>query len=785
VTPMRSRRPRRRCGARVTGLKELRFHLLQDRSLTGPDWCEAWAGTVDRWVTMLFERAAPDPKGLALLAVGGYGRRSLAPGSDLDLVLVHDGKKRISQIADSIWYPIWDSGQPLDHSVRTAKEVRSVMDNDIKVALGLLDARLIAGDESLAATVLQRALDMWQTRRDRWLPALDAVTRSRHERFGDLAFLLEPDLKEARGGTRDLDLLRSLSKVTPVLADMSEDRLLWWARKTLASVRVELQRPTGSATNVLLLQDQDVVASALGLDDADALMAAVADAARAVAWASDDGWRRMESWLAGPKGRRGGGDLVVEPGVVIRDGEIALLAGSDPAADVSLGLRVAAASAERDLPIARPTLERLASRALAPDSTWPPDVLQALLRLLGAGRPAIAAVEALDQRGVWMRYLPEWSPVRNRPQRNAYHRFTVDRHLLETVAGAAALQSSVRRPDLLLLGALLHDIGKGQGGDHTEIGIEIVEKLGPRLGLRPEDVDTLVALVRHHLLLPDVATRRDLDDPATARVVAASVGDLDTLELLAALTEADSVATGPAAWGRWKSGLVTRLVSLVAATLEGYPPPDTRRAALSESERAVLSGRELSVEFEDGRLVVAAPDQTGLLATVAGMLTLSGANVQAATTISDAGTEMALLRFLVVPAFERLPDWSRFRADLETALRGGVDIDRLLVEREARYSRLRVPTAARTPDVRVIFDNQSTPDSTIVEVRAPNRGPVLYRVTHALTGSGLTITCALVSTLGAEAVDVFYVRVPGRAEGRVTDPALQAQIERAVLDALG
>src|ERR1700722_6355783 len=231
-------------------------------------------------------------------------------------------------------------------------------------------------------------------------------------------------------------------------------------------------------------------------------MAAVAAAGRAVAWASDDGWRRVGSWLAGPPGRGANADRILEPGLVLRDGEVALVAEADPAVDTSLALRLAAASAELDRPMARAALDRLSSDATGPPGVWPPEVLQALLRLLGAGHPAVAAIEALDQLGVWVSYLPEWVPVRNRPQRNAYHTYTVDRHLVETVAVAAGLQSRVARPDLLLLGALLHDIGKGRDRDHSEIGIEVVGSLGPRLGLAPADVSTLLAMVRLHLLLP-------------------------------------------------------------------------------------------------------------------------------------------------------------------------------------------------------------------------------------------------------------------------------------------
>jgi [protein-PII] uridylyltransferase len=770
-------------GADPQSLRAARLALVEDRGLSGPDWCSRYAQVVDVWLAQLFEQATGgDPKGFALLAVGGYGRAELAPGSDLDLLIVHDGKRRIKAVADAVWYPIWDTGLSLDHSVRTVKEVRSTMDGDIKVAVGLLDGRYLAGDAALADKVLSRAVEQWKTRAATWLPGLDAVVRDRHARFDDLAFLLEPDLKEAHGGLRDLHLLRSLGRVVPIFGGLFGDPGLDRAGETLTSARVELQRATGQATNVLLLQDQDAVAAALRYTDADVLMGAVADAARSIAWASDDGWRRLGSWLEGPRGRGGSGDRLLEPGVVLRDGEVTLLADADPSSDPTLALRVAAVSAELDRPMARSTLDRLSEVAVAPDGPWPPETLHALLRLLGAGQPAIAAIESLDQRGVWLSYLPEWGPVRNRPQRNAYHRFTVDRHLLETTAGAAARQSSVARPDLLLLGALFHDIGKGRGGDHTEIGIGIVGDLGPRLGLPPGDTAILQAMVRHHLLLPDAATRRDLDDPATAAGVASVIGDRDTLELLAALTEADSQATGPAAWGPWKAGLVARLVDQASAVLEGRPHPAPTASDLGPDQRALLVPGQLELVADGGRLTVAAPDRPGLLGTVAGVLTLSGVSVLSATTISDEQTAMALLRFQVAPAFDVLPDWARVKDQVAAALEGRLPVDQLLSERERNYSRFRRPTSAYSPEVRVTIDNDASSTSTVVEIRAPDRGPVLYRVAHALAGCEVTITCALVSTLGAEAVDVFYVRRV--AGGRVTDPAHQATLQKAVLAAL-
>jgi [protein-PII] uridylyltransferase len=240
------------------------------------------------------------------------------------------------------------------------------------------------------------------------------------------------------------------------------------------------------------------------------------------------------------------------------------------------------------------------------------------------------------------------------------------------------------------------------------------------------------------------------------------------------------LATGPAAWGPWKAGLVHRLVTDATHVLAGRPPPPP--AALGPEQLALLASGTLQLMADGGRLTVAAPDRAGLLSVVAGVLTLAGVTIRSATTSSDAPSGMALLRFEVAPAFDALPDWSRVSASLEAALDGRLPLDTQLEEREANYARYRRPTAAAAPAVRVAVDNSASTSASIVEVRAPDRGPVLYQVTHALTSCDVTITCALVSTLGAEAIDVFYVqKLEG---GRVTDPAHLQQIQLSIEEAL-
>jgi [protein-PII] uridylyltransferase len=719
-----------------------------------------------------------DEADVALIAVGGYGRRELCPFSDLDVVLVHRGRRDIKDVAERIWYPVWDAGVGLDHSVRTVKEALNVAADDLKAALGLLDARLVAGDAALAAELATKADGQWRGRPHRSLVALRDAVAERHTTFGEVAFLLEPELKEGHGGLRDVHALRAAARATPVVGPL--DDAVVEAEQLLLRVRIELQRRTGRAQDRLVLQEQDGVAAAMDYADADALMAAVAASGRALAWCSDDAWRRVDSQLAGPKGRTAGGDRPLGSWLALREGEIVLTADDDEVAtDPTLPWRAAAMWATSGAPLSRNALDRLAALSPVAPDPWPEDMRSALVALFGAGSAAVAVFEALDQKGLVARSLPEWDAVRSRPQRNAYHRFTVDRHLVETAANAAALTREVSRPDLLLVGAWLHDIGKGwPGRDHTDVGMEIVERVGPRLGFPPADVALLVAMVRHHLLLPDVATRRDLDDPATVEFVARQVGDRETLDLLAALTVADSQATGPAAWGTWKAGLVADLVARVGNRLAGHHPADPAPDLLHRFADLVAAG-ELTVVVDGEELVVVAPDRPGLFSRVAGTLALHGLDVREAQAASSAAG-IAVERLRVVPSFGRPPDWDRVKEDLELALTGRLSVEARLAARARDYAALTRRAAAAAPaEPRVLFDNDASATSTVVEVRAPDAIGVLYRITRALADCYLDVVTAKVSTLGHEVVDAFYVRDTRGA--KIEDAQHLREVERAVL----
>jgi len=756
----------------TTPFSEQRQALLDDHGLQGPAFCRALAGLVDSWLAGLLGNE-PD---IALVAVGGYGRGELAPGSDLDIILIHRDRKDVKAIAERIWYPIWEAKLDLDHSVKTVKEALAVASGDLKAALGLIDCRTVAGDPTLGSELIERARAQWQGDARRWMRTLGEAVAERHTRVGDVAFLLEPDLKEGRGGLRDVNAIRAAALAIRFIPD--EDLAVIDSTDVLVAARVELHRSTGRTTDLLTLQEQDGVARALGMHDADELMKAISSAGRTIGWASDDAWRGITRWLEGPGSRFKGRNRSISPGIVALDDAIVVEAGADMEDD-SLALRVAAASAVTGAPIARDTLERLRDEAASPGEQWSDKAREALLELLEAGDAAVYPAEALDQYGLLERILPEWEHVRSLPQHNPYHRFTVDRHLLAAAAEAAKLADRVTRPDLLLVAAFLHDLGKGYPGDHSAHGAELVDAIARRMGFSSKDAGTLTALVRHHLLLADTATRRDIRDPATITKVAFTVKDPVVLELLHALTEADSKATGPTAWGAWKSSLVEELASKVASALQGDNlslPDRSLDPKLLELVEKAAGG--LYIQATGPELVVVAPDRPGLFCHVAGVLSLHGLDVLAADAWTATGA-MAVEAFHVHRNVGGEPRWQRFEQDLSRALDGELALEARLAERADTYSSKRRQRTRHRIKPSVTIDNDASEAASVVEVRGPDAHGFLYRVTRALFELQLDIRHAKVSTLGNEVIDSFYV-VDQRGAKLIQVERI-AELERAVL----
>jgi [protein-PII] uridylyltransferase len=730
----------------------------------------------------------PGP-GVALFAVGAYGRQEPAFGSDLDLVLLHDGKRRegsedIATIADRIWYPVWDSGIGLDHSVRTIPEALTLADEDLRVANGLLDARHVAGDPALTAELISQARARWRAKAATRLPLVAEAVDERMRVHGEVAFLLEPDLKESRGGLRDITSVRALA--TAWVADPPSEEVME-AGRVLLDVRGELHRRINR--DRLLLQEQQGIADALDYKDAVALARSVAEAGRTIAYAWNTNWYRVSRGL---KPRRWGGRRVVRrglaEGVVEHDGEVTLAVAAKPATDPVLVLRAAQAAAVADIPFTPHTLERLRTESAPMPIPWPADAREAFVGMLAAGRPAVAVVEALDHAGILVRLIPDWEHVRSTPQRNPYHRFTVDRHLVEAATNAAGLTRSVARPDLLLVGTLFHDIGKGLPGDHSVVGAELAGRIGANLGFNEADTAALVTIARHHLLLPDTATRRDLEDPATAEFVASVVPDPMVLDLLAAVAEADGRATGPTAWSPWKAGLIADLVRRTKSVIANGP--DAKPSAV-RTFQPTAAQRELMARA-DGRLlvtvepaphgadvVVTGPDQVGLMAAATGVVALHRLDVRRAAASGTDG--QGIIELFVQPRHgDDLPAGARLTKDVAAALAGeGTPLIERLAERERAYPARQKGLPAAPPEVR--FEDVSS-GSTIVEVRAPDGPGILHRVSDALVKAGVDVRTAIVSTIGADVVDSFYVGQNGNSG--LSEGADRDAIRDAVLQAL-
>lgn len=777
-------------------IRRIRAELVADAEFTGRDLGRRLSQQADSWFESL---SGGLPDGWALIATGGYARGVLTPGSDIDVVLLHPKRTAetvVRAVAESLWYPMWDAGLKLSPAAHSSTTLLRLAADDLDTATAILTVRCLAGTASVADEVQHAAGEQWRRRPFVWLQRLLESGRGRWAKVGAVASLLEPDLKDGRGGLRDHDMIRwalqvGRADVHAALEGPFDD--LAGPADLLLAVRCELHRATGRAVNTLLLQDQDHVAEAMGYADADKLMHDLAAAAHAIEWVTDRFWARVDRLIrVGGRASRPQ-RTALAPGVDVVDGEAQVADGAD-VDEQSFVFRFAAAAAHAGVAMSGRSLRLLASRGTPTGEPWSEATRRAFVSLLGAGPSVAATVEALERYSLFSRFIPEWRAVRSLPQRNAFHTFTVDHHLLQTIANAAAFVRDVARPDLLLVGALMHDLGKGFPGDHTEAGVALIDGVVGRMGFADADRATIRALVQHHLLLPETATRRDLGDPRTAANVAAAVGSTGTLELLHRLTEADSLATGPAAWSSWKKSLIDQLVAQVREVIEHgtrtrvVPAPTERLVAFGRRATAAGPLAAMCIEHETATddsvelLRIASLDRAGLFARIAGVLALHGLDVVGASASTGVdGVAVDEFRIARVPGAD-LP-WAAVERDLRDALADGLDIDARL-EQRLRHQRRRRASAAAAPRFEVLVSNVDSDSTTVVEVRAPDAPAVLYRLSHALAANGLDIRSAVVATLGHEVVDVFYVRSPGSPTGQLPDESI-VDLQQSLRAALG
>ena len=570
--------------------------------------------------------------------------------------------------------------------------------------------------------------------------------------------MLEPDLKEARGGIRDITALRAIAlsgAVTVSLEHVSS------AESVLMNAREALHEVTGRDKDRLLFQEQDKVAEVLKYKDADELMSAIAQAARSVDYLLESTWRRFDH-----RGKDGLGRFLkkprttqVAPGITISHQEVSISQDYDLAEDPVIGIRAAAIAAQAGLPLSPATMQRLMNTYRDGigelPNPWPRAARENLITLIGAGQPMVHIWEGLDQEEILFEWIPEWRSVRSLPQRNALHRHTVDRHMVETAVFAAALTRQVHRPDLLLFAALFHDLGKGTQEDHSERGEKLIAPLAERIGFSGTDVETLKLLVKHHLLLSATATRRDLDDPATISSVTAVVPDLQTLELLRALSIADGQATGRAAWSDWKESLLNELVSKVKSALTDNAIASA--PIFTDEQLQFANSGKLRVLIEDRdpdyAIEIIAPDKPGLLSIVAGVLNLARFDVRSARTQTIQSS--AVMKWIVTPnQYAPTVDGNLIQQMISDALVDASELSERISRRISDYASL--PTIPVPSPVVETFMDAAT-NATIIEVRSHDRPALLFGIGEAITKCQIDIKSAIVTTLGAEAIDTLYV----------------------------
>jgi len=735
----------------------------------------ARAAAADALCAGVYDDCGGPDTGMAMVAVGGYGRAELAPYSDLDVVLVHDDDVDPGSLAEKLWYPLWDAGTNLDHSVRSVSEMVSAAADDLRVALGQLNLRHLAGDPNLTLRVRTTMLAAWRrTARER-LPQLRAMVRARHDLMGELAHTSVPDLKESEGGLRDATVLNAL--VATWLVDVPHGELER-CRQSLLDVRDVVHAVAGRATDRIAPELWDDLVEPLGLADAAAVQASVREIGRRITHISRLTWRRADAVIARPASVRGARrpDLTsIAAGVAVSGAEVVLEAKARPQADPLLLLLAATEAAERDLVLAPPTAARLARESPPLPAPWPAGARQLLVRLLASGRGLLGVWETMEETGALGQILPEWERIRLLPHASAIHRFTVDRHVVETCIEASALIRNVARPDVLMVAALLHDIGKGGLTEHSVAGQPIARDIAARMGFEPDEVDLIGTLVRWHLLLAETATTRDPDDPATVELITSRIKTPEALSLLTALTEADAKAASPKAWSTWRASLVKQLArrslsALLAQAAGGSAPrvPESE-VAVPKAVRRDPSAVSVEVEpaAEGSRVTVISGDRVGLLADAAAMLALQRTSVLAARAWVQGDIGVSVWDV----ADDRL-DPAVLRQRLAAIVDGRID---------AR-SRLSRPAASRLEPT-VVVRPEASRRATVMEVRMVDRPGVVHLVCAALADLDLSVRSAHVSTLGPQAVDVFYVQETGAGALSEERAAAAAHAVRAALQA--
>jgi [protein-PII] uridylyltransferase len=580
------------------------------RDRGGREVLDRCTALVDDFIIDIFKTAPAvrEARGsIAVIALGGYGRNELYPYSDIDLLLLHDrwSKKSMQAVVEALLYPLWDEGFEVGHSVRGVKDAVLFAREDFHFQVALLDARLLAGSEQLFLELKTRyGKKILDGRRHQFVQTMEAHIQERWQKYGSHTYLLEPHVKEGKGGLRDIQAMMWVAKGVFGLNDLSaiessgmlepgNRHTLDNAWAMLATIRNRLHLLSRRKSDHLIFEFQQETASALAYRDDNGLLGVehfmrdVYSHLQAVSVITDLFFEHVHEVLGLTAGT--GGEQQLERSIVARGGTIRLTNADELSERPYLLMRLFLQAGRTGLPLHHRTRQLVSANLDRVDDHFRTSrrVIRVFFEVLTQTEKIFPVLEAMLSTGLLTRFIPEFSGVESLAQHDLYHLYTVDRHQLQTVAELTMLKenhgelfSELGNPDILYLAALLHDIGKGKQSDHSELGAAMAQSIGKRMGLQADELDTLAFLIRHHLYLPENAMRRDFTDREFIRQAADLIGTIERLTMLYLLTIADSRATGPSAWSSWKSSLLSELYLSIKACLGA----DCQRTALSQDE---------------------------------------------------------------------------------------------------------------------------------------------------------------------------------------------------------
>ncbi len=830
-------------------------HAFEHERLDGLQAARLLATLTDGLIRALLDHATGvlgQPETLSVAATGGYGRGVLAPFSDVDLLFLtpHEPTAHTLQVVEYMLYFLWDLGLKVGHATRSVEQCLADGAKDTTIRTALLEARHLAGDASLFQEFHERYDTACKEAGGAdYIVAKQTERELRHRRFGDSPFVVEPNVKEGRGGLRDLQTLywiarfvygtRTMGELAAVggILTEAEARHARRAWEFLWTLRFHLHYVAGRAEERLTFDLQPVIGARMGYtrrgrqDGVERFMRHYFLTAREVIRLT----RVLEpailrAALGAPAVAPETDKVLLAAGFMLAEGKLLPIVGRDFDAEPLQMLRILKIARDRSLrlhPLAVSSLIR--NERSAVKLRGRPEAARLFMDLLGGhgvdgnGPDGARWLRILNETGLLGRYLPDWARVVGQMQFDTYHVFTVDEHTIEAVRVlnaiergelneiapvASGLVDHLQSRRALYLAMLLHDIAKGRGGDHSEIGAEVALAVGPELGLSAEETETVSWLVLHHLLLSETAFKRDIDDPKTILDLADTIQSPERLKLLLVLTVADMRAVSPRVWNGWKATLLRELYARVAEVLEGglaTTERDVRVMRAKEAAAVLLSdwgeaeigaftalgypGYWLSFDPETharhARLVrdaearqapltvdtqplparavtevtVYCADHAGLFSKMSGALAVAGASIVDAR-IHTLTNGMALDTFWIQDAsggaFDAPHRLAKLSVVIEQALSGrlqlGAEIERMSKKLLGRRMR-----AIHVPP-RVVIDNHASNTFTVLEVNGRDRPGLLHDVTAAISEQGLQIGSAHVTTYGVRAVDVFYVK---------------------------